>query len=204
MLTKEQFNIFGVFSPDIFKELTFSEIKKMSRQNSNNTVQIAIDKFKKENLVKAKKTGDVTAYSLNLDNNQSLLNLALINEVNLQKSAIPLEILHELQKNIMRKTEFFILLAFGSFVLGKATKRSDLDIAVIVESERTKKEVIPYAETVKRRSIVKIDYHVFTRNEFLKMLSANYENVGKQIYKNHIVYYGFIEYCNLIRRGKHE
>ena len=36
------------------------------------------------------------------------------------------------------------------------------------------------------------------------MLQAEYENVGKQIYKNSIIYYGFIEYCNLIRGIKNE
>ena len=38
-----------------------------------------------------------------------------------------------------------------------------------------------------------------TRREFLEMLRADYENVGKQIYKNNLVYYGFTDYINLIR-----
>ena len=77
---------------------------------------------------------------------------------------------------------------------------SFLDIAVIIESEQTKKEVTPLIETVKRREIKPIDYHIFTRNEFLEMLRAESENVGKQIYKNSFIYYGFIEYCNITRR----
>ena len=93
---------------------------------------------------------------------------------------------------------------FGSYAKGKSTEKSDLDIAVIAESEETKKEITLYLETIKRRKIKSIDYHVFTRNEFLEMLKADYENVGKQIYKNNIVYYGFIEYCNIMRSIKNE
>ena len=31
------------------------------------------------------------------------------------------------------------------------------------------------------------------------MLKADFENVGKQIFKSSIVYYGYIPYCNLIK-----
>ena len=50
----------------------------------------------------------------------------------------------------------------------KATEKSDLDMAVIVETEQTKKEITPLLETVKRREIKPIDYHIFTRKEFWK------------------------------------
>ncbi|MBI5398640.1 nucleotidyltransferase domain-containing protein, partial [Candidatus Woesearchaeota archaeon] len=86
----------------------------------------------------------------------------------------------------------------------KATEKSDLDLAVIVESGQNKKEIAPLLETVKRREIKPIDYHIFTISEFLEMLKADIENVGKQIYKNRIIYYGFIGYCNLIRGRKNE
>lgn len=96
------------------------------------------------------------------------------------------------------------MIVFESYVKSKATNRSDLDIAVIVESELTKKEVTPFIETIKRRELIHIDYHVFTRKEFLDMLKVDFENLGKQIYKNHLICYGFIEYCNLIRSLKNE
>jgi predicted nucleotidyltransferase len=204
MLTKQQLAILGVFKKDLFASQTFKQIKEESKQKSNNIVQIALKQFKAQNLVKTKVTGDVTTYSLNLDNNLALSYLNSINELEIQKRKFPKEILTEIQKRISKQTNFFILIIFGSYAKSKATEKSDLDIAVIVESEQTKKEIIPLLETVKRREINHLDYHVFTRNEFLEMLKANYENVGKQIYKNSIIYYGFIEYCNLIRGTKNE
>ena len=204
MLTKQQLNLLGVFKKDFFASLTFKQIKAESKQKSNNIVQIALKKFKELDLIKTKVMGDVTSYSLNLDNNLTLSYLNLINDLEIQKRKFPKEILTEIQKKISKQTDFFILILFGSYAKNKATEKSDLDLAVMFESEQTKKEITPFLETVKRREIKPIDYHIFTRNEFLEMLKADYENVGKQIYKNNLIYYGFIEYCNLIRERKNE
>ncbi len=199
MLTKQQLTIFGVFKKDLFASLTFKQIKEESQQKSNNIVQIALKKFKEQDLVKTEITGDVTTYSLNHNNNLTFSYLNLINDLDIQKRKFPKEILSEIQKKILKQTDFFVLMVFGSYAKNKATEKSDLDIAVIVESQPTKKEIAPLLETVKRREIKLIDSHIFTRNEFLEMLKVESENVGKQIYKNSIIYYGFIEYCNLIR-----
>ena len=204
MLTKQQLALFGVFKKDIFASLTFKQIKEESKQKSNNIVQIALKQFKEQDLVNTKATGDVTTYSLNLNNNPTLSYLNLINDLEIQKRKFPKEILSEIQKRISKQTNFFILIVFGSYAKNKATEKSDSDIAVIVESEQIKKEIAPFFETVKRREIKAVDYHIFTRSEFLEMLKAEYENIGKQIYKNSFIYYGFIEYCNLIRGRKNE
>jgi len=204
MLTKQQIAILSVFRKDLFASLTFKQIKEESKQKSNNIVQIALKEFKEQGLLKKELTGDVAVYSLNLNHNLTLSYLNLINDLDIQKRKFPKEILSEIQKKISKSTNFFILIIFGSYAKNKATAKSDLDIAVIVESEETKKEIAPLLETVKRREIKPIDYHIFIRNEFLEMLGAESENVGKQMYKNNIIYYGFIEYCNLIGRRKNE
>ena len=198
MLTRGQFNILSSFKKDIFASLTFKQIKQQSRQKSNNIVQIALKEFQKQELVKRKEIGDVSTYSLNL-NNLALSYLNLINESEINKNGIPRNIMENIKNKVLDYTEFFILIVFGSYAKNKATGKSDLDIAIIVESEQTKKEVAPYLETIKRRETITIDYHIFTRNEFLQMLNEEMENVGKQIYKNGITYYGFIKYCNMLR-----
>ncbi|MEK6874520.1 MAG: nucleotidyltransferase domain-containing protein, partial [Nanoarchaeota archaeon] len=199
MLTKEQLNILSVFKKDIFTSLTFKQIKQGSRQKSNNIVQIALKEFQKQDIVKTKEIGDVTTYSLNLNNNLTLSYLNLVNESEISKSKIPKNILDNIQNRIFKNTEFFILIVFGSYAKNKTTKKSDLDIAVIVESEHTKKEITPFLETIKRREVIHIDYHIFTRVEFLEMLRTDFENLGKQIFKSSITYYGYIPYCNLIK-----
>ena len=202
MLTKEQLNICSVFKKDIFISLTFKQIKQQSRQKSNNIVQIALREFQKQDIVKTKEIGDVATYSLNLNNNLTLSYLNLINDSGISKSKIPQKILDEIQNRIFRHTEFFILIIFGSYAKNEATPKSDLDIVVIVETKRTKKDITPFLETIKRREVIPIDYHIFSRTEFLEVINADSENVGKQIFKNNIVYYGYVPYCNIIEAKK--
>src|SRR3989344_1807111 len=204
MLTKQQVAILGVFKKNLSASLTFKQIKEASKQKSNNIVQIALKNFKEQDLVVTEVTGDVKTYSLNLNNNLTLSYLNIINDLEIQKRKFPKEIVAEIKKRISKQTEFFILIIFGSHAKNKATEKSDVDIAIIVESEQTKKEIIPLLETVKRREIKPIDYHILTRSDFLEMLQADYENIGKQIYKNNIIHYGFIEYYNMIRGRKNE
>ena len=202
MLTKKQLNMLSVFKKDIFASLTFKQIKQQSRQKSNNIVQIALKEFQKQDIVKTKETGDVTTYSLNLNNNLTFSYINIVNETEIIKSKVPKKILEDIQNRIFKHTELFILVVFGSYAKNEATKKSDLDIALIVESENTKKNIAPFLETIKRREIIPIDYHIFTRIEFLEMLQADSENVGKQIFKSSIVYYGYIPYCNLVKAKK--
>lgn len=202
MLTKEQLRILSLFGKDFFASLTFKQVKEQSKQRSNNIVQIALKEFQKQNVVQTKRIGNIITYQLNLEHNLTLSYLNLLNELEINKKRFPHKILQELQKRISKSTNFFILILFGSYAKGKTTEKSDLDIAVIVESELSKKEIIPSLETIKRREIILLDYHVFTRNEYLEMLEADMENLGKQIYKNNLILYGFIQYCDLIKSRK--
>ncbi len=200
MLTKQQVHILGIFNADIFAKLTFKQIKERSRQKSNNIVQIALKEFKKQNILEVQRVGDISTYSLK-NNNLTKSYLNLINELEVQNNKkLPKKILSDIQNRIFRNTEFFILLVFGGYAKNKATEKSDLDVAIIVESEQSKKEVTPFLETIKRREVINLDYHVFTRSEFLEMLESPEENLGKEIYRKNIIYYGAIQYYNLIAK----
>lgn len=202
MLTKKQLEILGVFKKECFSSLTFKQIKEQSKQKSNNIVQIALKEFYTENIITTTEIGDITTYQLNLNNNLTLSYLNITNELEISRKKIPAEILREIQKKISKYTEFFILIVFGSYAKDKTTEKSDLDLAIIVESQQTKIEITPFLETIKRREIKQIDYHIFTRKEFLEMLNVDYENIGKQIYKHNLIYYGFILYHNMIMQQK--
>ena len=202
MLTKQQINILSVFKQDIFASLTFKQIKEKSKQKSNNVVQIAIKEFQSKKLILTQKIGDISMHRLNLNNNDTFSYLEIINQEEINKSKIPKEVIAEIQKKIEKYTEFFVLIIFGSYAKNKATSKSDLDISILVDSKQARKEIIPGLETIKRRETIPIDYHVFTRSEFLEMLKSEMENVGKQIVKKRIIYYGCIPYYHLIKRQK--
>ena len=100
MLTKKQLEILKVFKEDIFRRLTFKEIKEKSKQNSNNLVLNAVNEFKKEGLIEIKKTGNVRSFSLNLKFNPIYAYLNIINEETLNKSNLPKKTIQEIQDRI--------------------------------------------------------------------------------------------------------
>jgi len=203
MLTKKQITIFSVFKKDIFAKLMFKDIKGYGKQKSNSIVQNALKKFKDEELIVSENTGDITTYSLNISNSLALSYISLINHIEVHKNKkLPKKSMESIKNRLSKHTCFFILLVFGSYAENKATKGSDLDIAAIVNNEKSRKEVIPYIETIKRRETIKIDYHIFTEKEFLEMLAIDEENVGKEIYRKNMIYYGAMEYYNLIGKWK--
>ena len=207
MLTGEQLKIFSVLCREPFRRFTFKEIKALSRQRSNNVVQIALGKFEREGIVRVERTGNVKAYSLDLDSALALSYLNLLGEAGLQEgrklSKEAMKAVKDIAERVSGETAFFILLVFGSHAEGKASSRSDLDVAVIVENGEARKEVAPLLETVKRRSLIGIDYHVFTQDEFLEMLSSGQENLGKQIYRKSVIIRGRIEYYTMIKGLAH-
>jgi len=205
MLTKIQIKMLEVFKEDIFRGFTFKEIKEKSQQKSNNIPLIALREFEKEGLVSIEKTGNVKKHYLNLESNLVFAYLNLINEGAVFRSRqIPEKLMAELENRISKYSGFFILLVFGSYAKENHTKKSDLDVALIVESENSKKEITPFIETIKRRALVKIDYYIFTEKEYIEMLKAEQENVGKEIYRANVIYSGFIQYLKLMRRLKNE
>ena len=203
MLTKKQVSILSVFKENLSESLTFKQIKQKSKQKSNSMIQGAVKEFLKQNILSVKQIGDVSVYTIMLTNT-SLSYLNLMNESEIEKSKIPMPILEEIKSRLLKQTPFFILAIFGSYAKGKTTEKSDLDVAIIVDSKQAKKDCTPLLETIRRREIIPIDYHVFLRNEFGEMLKTEEENVGKQIAKNSIIYYGYIPYCYLTKGGNNE
>lgn len=200
MITKKQLKILNAFRKDLFGDVTFKAIKRELKETSNSKMQKALSDFEKEGIMKVRKIGRSNFYSLNPASNKIYPYLDLLSwELG---PRIPTEVLYKVQNAALKITEFFSLIVFGSYAAGKATKSSDLDVAIIVEDGSVKKSMIPPIETIKRRELIEIHYNVFTRKEFIEMLKTEEENVGKLIAESHIVFYNPISFYKMISQGK--
>ncbi len=199
MLTKKQLEILNVFKKELFKSLSFSELKRELRESSSSKLQRGILNFKKEGLINIEEAGKTHIISLNYGNNKLFYYLSIFG-LEFNKN-IPFEILYKIQDEILKETEFFSLVVFGSYAEGKQTAKSDLDVAVIIENQDVKKRIAPRIASVKRKMLKEIHEQIFTRNEFLEMLRNEEENVGKEIARKHFVFYGLINFYKLILKG---
>jgi len=194
MLTKKQVNLLNVFQTP-FEELTFKQIKERSEEKSNNLLQLALKDFKNNNIILSKKIGSTYIHKLNLENKSTLIYLDLIN----QNHSLHMPLLENIELSLKTITPFFILIVFGSYAKKKNRKSSDLDVAILINDASQKKDIEIIMETIKRRELQKIDSHIITLNEFKEMLNSEYENLGKQIYKNNVAYYGHQTYVELLK-----
>jgi len=198
MLTPKQIMIFEAFLRRPYKELTYKEIKDYSKEKSNSIIQKAIVKFLAESLVIKREVGNIILYSVNLDNSNVFAYFdVLIKEKlsNLVKYSLKI-IMEELLS-----IEFVSIVIFGSYVEGKQKEKSDLDVAIFVNSVEDKKNSELAMKSAELKSILQLDVHVITKDEMLQMLKDKQENLGKQIAYKHLAIYNPMIFYSILKDG---
>ena len=199
MLTKTQIRIFEQFLKNVFAEYTYKDIKTLSKEKSNDTFHSAIQRFKNEELVHEKIIGKSKLYSIRLSNeiSYSYLSIAALNKLNKNIR----KILQELIDEIDRYTIFYSLVIFGSYADNTQTKKSDLDIAIIIENKYKEHEIKTAINSISKISLIDLDCHIITKEEFLEMLKADYENLGKQIARKNLPIHNNYIFYKIIKIG---
>lgn len=199
MLTGKQLKIFGVMAQQPFAEFTRKQIKRISNEKSNNALALAINLLKKEEVILEKKVGKSGLLALNLNNELTYFYLALANRQIIGKAAGAAII--RVKEEIGKITQFYSLVIFGSYAVQEQTKTSDLDIAVIIEADVKRKQVEAAVSSAKLKSILNIDAHVISKDEFIEMLINDAENLGKQIARKHLAVHNHQIFYALVMEG---
>ena len=199
MLTKKQLSIFGAFLGNIFIEYSHKELKSLSREKSNNAFHIAIQEFKKENLMKERKIGTSKLYTLNTENEFVYHYLSIVAQSKLPKQAY--EEIKLLKRELEKYDLFYSLVVFGSYANNTYKKDSDLDIAIIVQDNSKEKDIKIALNSVNNKALIKIDAHIITIGEFLEMLKADYENLGKEIARKNFPIHNINIFYKIIKKG---
>ncbi len=199
MITRNQLDIFEVFVRGPFIEYTRKEIKAAAKEKSNNSLALAINQLKKENVLIERKIGRSGLLSLNLENDLTFYYLALCNYHRIPE--IVKFALENLKNEISEETPFYSMVIFGSYAVGKQKKASDLDAAIFIESEGRQKQVEALINSAKLKSALEMDVHVIPKQEMLEMLANKEENLGKQIARKHLAVHNHRIFYELIKEG---
>jgi len=198
MLTPKQIKIFEAFLRRPYKELTYKDIKNYSKEKSNSIIQKAIVKFLVEELVKKREVGNIILYTVNLENSTifSYFDILIKEKMsNLVKNS--LKIIKEDISNIKFKS----IVIFGSYAEEKQKEKSDLDIAIFVNSIEDKKNCELSLKSAELKSILRFDIHVITKDEMLQMLKDKHENLGKQIAYKHLAIQNPMVFYSILAEG---
>ena len=199
MLTKKQLRILNIFQKNEFKKLTWKRVKELSKEKSSSVIQDAIKAFLSEELINEEKIGTSKIYTINHKNNKVYTYFETYNKESLPKQV--LKSVKELEDSLDKHTPFYSIVIFGSYASGEQKKDSDLDIAVFIEQEDKRKIVEAVFKSMELKSILTMDGHVITKDEFLEMLKVDYENLGKEIAREHLIIHNPIIFYSLIKEG---
>ena len=198
MITKKQLKIFEVFAKKPFGEFTRKQIKKESKERSNNALALAINLLKKEEVIIEKKIGNSGLLQLNLNNDLTYIYLNLCNYE--RTAPIVKQSLKRIKEEINSFTPFYSLVIFGSYALNQQKINSDIDIAIFINNEE-KKPIIALINSAKLKIPLEMDIHLITKAEMVEMLTNNEENLGKQIARKHLSVYNIQIFYEIIKEG---
>lgn len=198
ILTKKELKMLELFRNNLFNEYTIREIMKKINKRSYNWVFNAVNKLKKIGIIKLKTKGASNICSINLDNQWTLIYLSILEKARITNK-LPMRNIFELMKSI--PAVYFTFIITGSYAEGKANKKSDLDVVVLLENKEDSKKVFATLKNKGELMIPSAHIYVFTKEDFLKMLLEKEQNYGKEIYRNRIIIFGAENYYLIIKEA---
>ena len=197
MLTEKELRIIELYRKNIFASYTIREAKKKINTKSYGWVHNAIKKLKIENILKCEEKGNSILCSINLEEQKASTYLSLIEETSSSIKKVP-----NLKKIMeLMPSNFYILLIGGSYADGSFTEKSDIDVIVIMDKKEDRKFLLNKLSNEGDLMIPKLHPYVFTREEFLEMLTNKEENYGKEIAKKHIIISGAEIFYKIVREA---
>lgn len=198
MLTPKQIRIFEIFMRKPYEEFTYKEIKEFSKEKSNSIIQKAISKYLEDDLIIRRKIGNMLVYKIKMENN---IVFSYFDILISEKLSNPVKKSVEKIRKELKNTEFISIALFGSYAEMKQTRNSDLDIVIFVTNKDDKRKCELSLKAAQLKTILNLDYHVFTKNEMLSMLQDKHENLGKQIAYNHLAIHNPAIFYSIIQEG---
>jgi len=122
-----------------------------------------------------------------------------------EESPILSRSLNELTAKLQQKLKHNLisLVLFGSLVKGRVTKRSDVDLLVIVPAKEKTDEIIHReCSTLEMRYGRAVNPVIVTPEMFVDMIRSKEQNVAKEVLRGKVVFGGFEKFWELVVEGK--
>jgi len=188
-LSKTSVEILAYLSSKLREGFTIRQIAGGIGQDYRITYVMTM-RLARQGYVVAEKRRPVTQCRLNLKGNSALL--AYIEAIRASRFLAKRRDIKVLVGNIIQRitSPFFTLIVFGSHVKGTASKRSDLDVLVVIPRKEIEGNVASAIGSVARITPMGIHDVILTSGEFSQLLEEKGPNVGWEALDNRIVPYG--------------
>jgi len=198
MLTIEKIKLLNIWKDNIFEEFSISEVMSLSKKETKTWVFNTLKIFAKHNLINCRRKGNINLYILNISN-PLVLHLLQFLEVQENLDFKEIKLISDIIENIPIKN--CSILIFGSYANKKQSPNSDLDICFLVENRLIEKKLKSHINEIKLNYKIKIDDNYIIFKDFIRMLINKEENLGKQIFRKHKLFYNPDIYYELIKEA---
>ena len=192
-ITQTTLKIIGLYTDNYKKSIHLREIARETNVDVK-SIQLQLKKLERINVLSSILKGRNKEYTLNLNNIITKYYLIMaesfISIIYLKKHFLIKKILDEIGNKIDDP-----LILFGSFVKGRYTKESDIDIFVISEKKIDKNMALETSDLVDRDINIKSS----NKTQFLNGL-RNKDPLINEIVSNHIVLKGIDGFCEIMWR----
>jgi len=193
MFAKNEELILNLFRKNIFLNATMREISILLKK-AYPKIYDSLLNLESKKIIDMKKIGNSKVCSLSL-NKESLSILAYLEEQEAFSVNIP-----NINK-ILEFNEFLddIIIVTGSYAKSKQTKKSDIDLILIVKDKAFEKHKL--MENLTMTESPEIHVNCFSYKDFLDMLLSKEENLGKEVFKYHLIFRNTERYYLLIKEA---
>ena len=195
MLTKDETDIIDVFRIDVFRSYTIRELMKATGRKTYTWTFNATKKLVKLGMLNMETKGNSNICSINLYSPLAISYLSLLDETEAVSRKIPRldELINEMP------APFFTFIVGGSYAEGIQTKKSDLDVCVIVDDAADTQKIQRMLEN--KIMIPRLHPFVFRKSEFVKMLLSKEANYGRMLFRKRLIAFGAGNYYLMIREA---
>ena len=196
-LTGGELRILSPFVKEPWRVFTLGDIKKISRQKSHHYVYDSLNKFAMKNITNIERRGNTNLYKLKT-NEEAIGYISFLEYMIREQAKVPHKNLAKIAEKI--KGSYYSMIITGSYAEGKQTKKSDIDIIIIIPNNESKKM---YEIALKEGELMIPEIHgfVFTENEFYLMLTNKEFNLGKETARKHLIFSGAESYYKILFRA---
>ncbi len=180
IISKNELKVLDLFRKNLFLKLSIRLIMQKINSKSYQRVYEAVESLVRKNILNSEKVGNVNLISLKLSR-ETILNLAYLEEQD--GYTIPN---YNKFVEINEITDYLILVT-GSYAKGNSTKKSDLDLVIIVPNKEDVVAIQKLVENITLLFIPQIHLYVFTKKDFVEMVRDKKDNYGKEIIKNRVI-----------------
>lgn len=192
IVPKNSYRILNLFRKNLFLKLSVRELMKKIGSRSYQRVHEAVASLVKENILLKEKVGSSSLISLKLSEDA----IQILSFLDYQSAK---EMVNYQKISQIREISDFLVLVTGSYANNTFTKKSDMDLVVIVPDGEKVVPLQRLVENITMLYIPKIHLYVLRKRDFLEMLGEKSENYGKTIVKNQILIRNPCIYYELIR-----